>query len=216
MTRWKRPNTRGKGELIVIMNNGLVPQREEKAFQTWSADMGKNIRIAVPDYPLPPLYVNPVRLSVDGRQVKMLETVENVDGLARAALSEEMPMITARALARAVVKKKSEKEVGESGGAYSGLAQLAMLLVNTATEIADTRCWNTLPQEIQMARAMLPAGQHRVSLEVIGQLGQVIDRIDFSVTIKARRKTIISKHWTAQRPGRQPGSTTTTIFVPSK
>jgi hypothetical protein len=141
----------------------------------------------------------------------VLETVENIDGLARASLAEDMPLITTRAIARAVVKKKSEKEAGDRGGAYGGLAQLAMLVVNTATEIADTRCWNTLPQEVQLARVMLPAGQHQVDLDVIGHGGRVIDRFSLPVNIRAGRKTIISRHWTAPRPLKQSTANQATV-----
>jgi hypothetical protein len=209
MSSWQMPDTRGKGELVVIMNNGLAPQRQQRTFQTYSTELAYNIRVAVPAYLHPPAYVNPVRLTVDGQQ-EPLETVENIDGLARAALEKDMPVITARAIARAVVKKKSEKEAGKSDSPYAGLAQLAMLVVNTATEIADTRGWNTLPQEVQLARVMLPPGQHQLSLEVLGRSGRVLDRYDQPVTIRAGRKTIIARHWTAPRPVSRSGTQTAT------
>lgn len=191
MPGWQPPDTRGKGELVMIMNNGLVPQRQQKTFQTWSSEMALNIRIAVPDYPQPPRFVPRVKLNVAGGS-ELLETVENLDGLARTSLSEEMPVITARAIARAVAKKKSEKNAGDKQG---GLAQFAMLVLNTATEIADTRCWNTLPQEIQLARVWLPEGTHQVTLDVLAEGGRMVDRINRTVTIRAGRKTIISDRW---------------------
>ncbi|TNF35320.1 MAG: hypothetical protein EP315_06060 [Gammaproteobacteria bacterium] len=200
MTNWKAPSTKGMGELVVLMHNGLTPQRSEKAFQTWSSELALNIRIAVPDYPNPPAYVNQVKLRV-GSQSQLLETVENIDGLARASLEADMPIITTRAIARAVVKKSAEKEAGDRGGLFG---QLAMMVVNTATEIADTRCWNTLPQEIQLGRMMLPAGIHEVHMDVIGMGGAVVDSYSIPVTIKAGRKTIVSEHWTAPRPVVQP------------
>ncbi|MBI3186361.1 MAG: hypothetical protein HYZ31_00665, partial [Gammaproteobacteria bacterium] len=195
MSGYKPPNTQGMGELIVVMNNGLAPQRDQTGIQTYSTEMALNIRIAIPTYPLPPAYVNQVRLQV-GDQQKILEPVENIDGLARAALESSIAGITARALARAVVKKKMEKETGERQG---GLAQLAMLVMNTASEIADTRCWNTLPQEIQLSRVYLPEGTYELKLDVIGQSRAVVDSYNFPVTIKAGRKTIISEHWVAPR-----------------
>lgn len=208
MPNYKAPNDKGYGELVVIFNNGLVPQRRMKAFQTWSNELALNIRIAVPDYPNPPRYVNQVKLDV-GPVDKLLEPLENLDGLARASLSEDMPVITARALARAVVKKKAEKEAGDRGGLFG---QLAMLAVNTATEIADTRCWNTLPQMIDVGRVFLKPGQYDVKLQVIGNTGGVVDTLDTQVTITAGKKTIVNKFWTAPRPianvaGQQPPTT---------
>ena len=110
-----------------------------------------------------------------------------------------MPVITARAIARAVVKKKSEKQAGDRNGA---LGQFAMMILNQATEIADTRCWNTLPQEIQLARLWLPSGSHTVKLEVLGAGGVLRDTIEVPVTIKAGSKTVLTEHWTAPRPVR--------------
>ena len=207
MANWKPERNRETGELVVLLHNGLAPQRDQKAFQTFSTELSLNIRIAVPAYPLPPQPISPARVNVAGQQV-YLETVENIDGLARAALSDKMPVITTRAIARAVVKKKAEKEVGEKKG---GFAQFAMFVVNQTTEIADTRCWNTLPQEIQMARIMLPEGQHEITLEIMGNRGNVVDRVMIPVVIKKGNKTIISEHWTAPSSIMKPMAVVATV-----
>jgi len=199
LPKYKAPKTRGMGELIVVFGNGLVPQREEKVFQTFSSELALNVRVAVPDYPNPPNALNKVRLQIDGKYYP-LEIVSNIDGLARASLSEQMPFITTRAIARAVVKKKAEKEAGEKGFG----AQLAMMVLNQSTEIADTRCWNTLPQEFELARVYLKEGPHKVDIEVVGPAGNVIDIITRNVKIKAGAKSVVSKRWTAPEPKTVP------------
>ncbi|MCW9047403.1 MAG: hypothetical protein OQK46_04930 [Gammaproteobacteria bacterium] len=193
LSKYKAPDTRGMGELIVLFGNGLAPQREQKVFQTYAPTLALNVKVAVPDYPNPPVVLNKSRLNIGGKYYP-LEVVSNIDGLARAALSEEMPLITTRAIARAVVKKKTEDEAGKQGGF---LGQLAMLAINQGTEIADTRCWNTLPQEFEMARVFLPEGEQDVNIEVVGPTGAVIDTIKQKVRIKAGAKSVISKRWTA-------------------
>ncbi len=77
------------------------------------------------------------------------------------------------------------------------LGQLALMAINHGTEIADTRCWNTLPQEFELARVFLPEGQHDVKIEVIGPTGVIVDTINRSVKIKAGAKSVVSKRWTA-------------------
>jgi len=193
MPKYKAPSTKGKGELIVVFGNGMAPQREEKLFQTFAPSLALNVKVAVPDYPNPPVVLNKVRLNIDGKYYP-LEVVSNIDGLARAALSEDMPLITTRAIARAVIKKKAEEEAGNQGGF---LGQLAMMAVNQGTEIADTRCWNTLPQEFELARVFLPQGEHEVKIEVIGPTGAVVDTVKRKVKIKAGAKSVVSKRWTA-------------------
>ncbi|MCW8936010.1 MAG: hypothetical protein OQK98_14945 [Gammaproteobacteria bacterium] len=193
LSKYKAPDTRGMGELVVLFGNGLAPQREEKVFQTYAPALALNVKVAVPDYPNPPVVLNKARLNIDGKYYP-LEVVSNIDGLARAALSEDMPLITTRAIARAVIKKKTEEEAGNQGGF---LGQLAMLAINQGTEIADTRCWNTLPQEFEMARVFLPEGEQDVNIEVVGPTGVVVDTIKQKVRIKAGAKSVISKRWTA-------------------
>jgi len=191
---YKVPDTKGMGELIVLFGNGLAPQRDEKVFQTYSPALSLNIKVAVPDYPYPPVVLNKVRLHINDKFYP-LEVVSNIDGLARASLAEDMPVITTRAIARAVVKKKAEHQVGETD--LGILGQLAMMAVNQGTEIADTRCWNTLPQEFELARVFLPEGEYKVDIEVVAPTGVVVDTIKRTVKIKAGAKSVISKRWTA-------------------
>jgi len=192
LANYKAPKTKGMGELIVVFGNGMAPQRDEKVFQTFSSALALNVKVAVPDYPNPPVVLNKVRLNINGKYYP-LEIVSNIDGLARASLSEDMPAITARAIARAVVKKKTEKEAGNQGGL---LGEIAMMVINQGTEIADTRCWSTLPQEFDLARVFLPEGEHQVNIEVVGPAGVVVDTIERKVKIKAGAKSVVSKRWT--------------------
>jgi len=191
LTSYKRPNLKDMGELIVILGNGIAPQREQTTFRTWSTELSLNIKVAVPNYPNPPEVLNKVRLNINGKYYP-LETVSNIDGLARAALAEDMPLITTRAIARAVLKKKSEKKAGEDGNV---LGQFLMMAINQSTEIADTRCWCTLPQEFDLARVFLPQGEYIANIELVGPAGNVVDTIERKVKVKAGAKTVITKRW---------------------
>lgn len=192
LDKYKAPKTKGKGELIVLFGNGLAPQRDQKIFRTYSSELALNIKVAVPDYPNPPKILNKVRLNIDGKYYP-LEVVSNIDGLARASLAEDMPLITTRAMARAVIKKKAEDEAGKA----NPLLGFATSIVNLSTEIADTRCWNTLPQEFELSRVFLPEGKYEVKIEVLSPNGVVIDTIARQVKIKAGAKSVVSKRWTS-------------------
>ncbi len=193
LDEYKVPDTTAMGELIVLFGNGMAPQRAQKVFQTYSPELALNVRVAVPSYPYPPAVLNRARLNIDD-QYYPLEVVSNIDGLARASLAEDMPLIAARAIARAVIKRKTEVEAGEHGGL---LGQLAMMALNQSTEIADTRSWSTLPQEFQLARVFLPKGVHKVAIEVIAPTGVIIDTIKRTIKIKSGVKSVVSKRWVA-------------------
>jgi hypothetical protein len=124
------------------------------------------------------------------------ETVENVDSLARQALEKDMPLIMTRAIARAVVKYKSQSSAQDQ----NALAGFLLTVTNLATERADTRSWTTLPQEIQMARVLLPVGQQDVSIEIVNTAGRVVDIIEDSIDIQPGRHSFLAHHWIAPSP----------------
>jgi hypothetical protein len=183
------------GELIIILNNGLAPIREESAIMTFSPEVQSNVRIAFPVYKYESAPVNKARLKTSEKLFD-LETVENIDRLARQALDEDMPLVMARAITRAVVKYQSQKSAHEQ----HALAGLLLTVTNLATERADTRSWTTLPQEIQMTRVVLPVGQQDVSIEIVNAAGRVIDSIDTSVNILPRQHSFLTRHWIAPVP----------------
>jgi len=183
------------GELIVILNNGLAPIREESSIMTFSPEVQSNVRIAFPVYKYESTPVNKARLKISEKLFD-LETVENIDRLARQALDEDMPLVMTRAITRAVVKYQSQKSAQEQ----HALAGFLLTVTNLATERADTRSWTTLPQEIQITRVVLPVGQQDVSIEIVNAAGRVIDSIDTSVNILPRQHSFLTRHWIAPVP----------------
>ena len=137
-----------------------------------------------------------------------METVEDIDALARYSLEKAMPGIMLRATARAVVKYNSQHTAQES----SALAGFLMTITNLVTERADTRSWSTLPQEIQLRRLLLPVGEHNVQIQMQNAAGQIVDVIDEKVIIKPKQSSFIIKHWNTpvakiskQKPDSKPG-----------
>jgi len=183
------------GELIVILNNGLAPIRTESAIMTFSSEVQGTVRVAFPVYKTEASPAKKARLKISEKLFE-LETVENIDSLARHALDDDMPLVMTRAIARAVVKYQSQKGAQEQ----HALAGFLLTVTNLATERADTRSWTTLPQEIQMARVLLPAGQQDVSIEIVNAAGRVVDSIDASVNILPRQRSFLTRHWVAPVP----------------
>lgn len=184
------------GELVVLFSHGLAPIKREQSITTYADEIEQTVRIALPAYLGEPAELHDVRLVIDGDS-GMLETVEDIDALARAALEEEMPKILVRAIARAVVKHKSQQN--QRGNQSMGGFLLTM--TNLLTERADTRSWSTLPQVIQMSRHWLSAGEHEVEIEVVNRDGFVVDRLSEQVTIRAGKISYLMKHWVSPRSG---------------
>ncbi|MCW8852923.1 MAG: hypothetical protein OQK44_09680 [Gammaproteobacteria bacterium] len=188
------------GELVVILNNGLAPIRNEKALYIFSPEVQQNLRVAFPAYDQPKQNLYLSQIIVDGKQFP-LETVEDVDMLARYSLEQDMPGIMARATARAVVKYNSQKTASDN----SSIAGLLMTVTNLVTERADTRSWTTLPQEIQLQRVLLPVGEHTIQIQFLNAAGMVVDVIEEKVSIKPKRQSFVIKHWNTPVPKSKVG-----------
>ncbi len=185
------PALRSKGEVVLIVGTGLAPSKREESTAILAPEVGVMVRVSLPRYETRPQPVGEVRLLTDAATADA-ELVEDIDAIAIKTLQEQMPAITARALARAVVKYRAAREAGKRD---QGLG----LLVNIAgfiSEQADTRSWSTLPQRIYLARRFLPPGRHDVSVRLLGHGGQVLAQKQFTgVTIEAGQKVYLSWRW---------------------
>ncbi len=187
----------GEGEAIVILLQGLAPVRSENVVPVYASEIQKTLRIAFPAYPegRQSLPAATVRFD-DGRQAS-LETVEDIDRLARRSLDDAMPGIMARAMSRAVIKYNSQHTANDN----SPLAGLLLTVTNLLTEQADTRSWATLPQEIRLYRQFMSAGVHAMTIDLHDSAGHRIERLSRRVTIRQADRTFVVIHWFAPGAG---------------
>ncbi len=182
---------REKGELIVLFHKDLAPIKRSQRLAQVDPATGYLVHFALPVYEPRNSHLSHARVMVAGQRVRT-ELMEDISGIALRTLQENMPAITARALARAVVKYKMSRQAGEN----NGLAGLLMNIAGVVSEQADTRSWLTLPGEIQMARVTLPPGDYTVSLELIGRDGQVTHNRQLGqVKLTAGSKRYVSYLW---------------------
>lgn len=104
-------------------------------------------------------YVPPV-VSVAGKQLPV-ETLTNIDSMARRMLKDQMPGILLRTVVRAVVKSVAQDQAYKGGLALGLIANVATVV----TEQADDRSWRTLPESISVARATLPQGVQTIEFQ---------------------------------------------------
>ena len=181
------------GELVVVLSAGLAPVRGEASITVPSGDeVVDTVKIAIPKY----FNSSPIfsaNLSARGVSAS-LELVEDVDALARAALDSDLPIITARAVVRALVKHKTQKKVKEERGELMGFLAT---VTNLVTEQADTRSWTSLPRTIQLTRIKLPTGSHDVNIQIYNASGNLVDTISKRVTVKPGKTAFLTERWVA-------------------
>ena len=171
---------------LVLLNRGFsqTNRQSNRAMDTVLYGLnGRVVRVAVPRLIPQKTHVPIDRVNLipdDGTGVKVnTELVHNVTALAEKALSARMAGITAKALARAATKfafaegatRGAQHAAGRDAAPWVGL--LVGLLTKglaVTSEEADTRSWQTLPDEIHLARVWVPPGRYQVQSEPISGL----------------------------------------------
>lgn len=133
-----------------------------------------------------------------GDLVAFTEPVHDVSEIFELTFEEGSTTRTIRTIIRALAKYKLTQAVREGKKKKDGtretneVAGFVANLFASATERADTRSWTTLPDEIHVARLRLPAGEHRVLLEVLDRRGTVAQTATYeTVRVVAGQRTIL-------------------------
>jgi hypothetical protein len=164
---------------LVLLNRGFSSGNRQQQRATDSVLYGLNGRVV--RVALPKIVPQKTQIPVDTVNlipeqgppvVVRTELGENVTALADKALSERMPGIAVKAVARAAFKyslaegatRGTQHAVGGDAGPWVALA-VGLLAKGfaVASEEADKRSWRTLPDEIHLARAWVPPGAYHVN-----------------------------------------------------
>lgn len=191
----------GHGVLYVVALVGQGPRKVQTAARPTSEALliADQILSQTGKYTLPPTIApvpipNVVRQQGGPDSLRVLsangvlghtETITDVGRLAEQQFAENRPKIVARAVARRVVKKGAvvamKKELGTD---RNGLADIALTVGGVAweaTEKADLRSWDLLPDRIQVLRLELPVGLHSLTLQP--QFGPTVGQTTSSVAV---------------------------------
>lgn len=208
----------GHGELILFYETGYVPPKKEanlifpilktdkidedddeleKFIPTLLGREGKKypdveleylLRVAVPTIDSKRPQFAELQVQV-GQTEKKGVLVEDVEKIALETFKAEYPIILFRTLLRALGKYLLYREANKKDDILGTLVNLAGVF----TEGADTRSWQTLPNQIFMVRMPLPAGTHTVNLSFLNRRGGVASRhLLRDVAISANRITFLN------------------------
>ena len=161
---------------------GDKSKEEKQAFADLSV-----LRVAFPKYIERRLMFLRAQL-VSGGKIYNLELAENINAIAFQCLKDRMVREIAGGIARLATKKSLEalaRKQDETFGAILGI-------INSMTEKADTRNWQTLPYSISYARIPLPEGVKQVQLKAIGS--SAITTTPFEFNIRKGRTSFFAFH----------------------
>ncbi len=189
----------GQGGMVTFVNeeHGFnfpfpVPDNDQRSELT---DM-RFFRVAFPKYVEREVVFNQASLVHDNKKYS-LEIAEDVNAIAFKVLEERMLKEFAQGLLRVATKKSIERAIrGDQGSDEEkseeerrkedfreGLSFLVGI-VNTVTEKADTRNWQTLPHDIFYTRVPLDTGLNEVILQVSSNKFGAKDNRNFTFDVR--------------------------------
>ena len=182
------------GELVLFYESGYVPSKSEESltFPILKTDDVEDeefvptlmkregmayeevkleylLRIAIPAIDSHRPRFTGIKIAVEKQEPVTGVLVEDVETIAIETFKAQRPIILLRTLVRAVGKYLLTRQANKKHEALGLLTNLAGVL----TEQADTRSWQTLPNQIFMVRMPIPAGTHTLNLSFLDANGQV-------------------------------------------
>ncbi|MEI7590077.1 MAG: hypothetical protein WCJ49_01985 [Deltaproteobacteria bacterium] len=182
-TSASKQKAKAQGELIVLFEDGFVPQKKEVRIPLFIPKIGR-IDMAFPIYK--EKWSVPVALSVsdDDAHIGSTETICDFRALAVKSLQEKAPAMATRQALRAVAKATTKKQATDKLGL---IGAIVADVYNVVSENADLRSWLTLPENAQIMRAFLPSGKHKLTLALQNNGAST----DVDVEIPPSGKTIL-------------------------
>ena len=195
-------NISDTGELLLLYETGFVPpkteenivfpilktdpivqddaNRDEKAVREYSRKLVRRrnqqyreveleylLRVAIPAYRSNRPRIAGINADTAYGGVSGV-LVEDIEAAAMKTFESELPTIMLRTVVRGVLKYLSFRRANREGETVGRLVNL----LNVVTESADTRSWQTLPNQIFLVRMRLPEGTHNITLSFSDRAGR--------------------------------------------
>jgi hypothetical protein len=195
----QRPAAPGEGAILLVVSNGKAPVRAQAIARLW-VDHGLQ-RVQFPALvPRPGGYAR-MDVWLDGDEAPPPVTLLDVGGQSVARHADELPRLLAAALLAAVPRVLAAGAVRDAvhdddrpdDSTRNILAELLGFLTGEAlAELlpADTRCWTLLPAEFRVQRLLVPAGEHRVVLDLLDGVGEP-RRVMWEVTLAEGEMAVV-------------------------
>jgi hypothetical protein len=177
---------RGKNMDLTVVSNDIAHRYHRGYHHSGNIDYW--LRVALPKYETTTPQTRTVFIRVDSKQTQTMPA-QNYADIAKASLEDRYPNILTRTVARSFAKYLTYHEAKKKNKVLGFLTNL----FNVATEIADTRSWVSLPNNIQIGRLALEPGLHTITLEARDATGNLVETQTFdNVEIKPGQRTFLN------------------------
>ncbi|HKJ05295.1 MAG TPA: hypothetical protein VJ974_06850 [Geopsychrobacteraceae bacterium] len=151
--------------LVLLVDRGHIPPKREAALPV-PTSRGQWIKVSIPVLDQETKLSHQADVRVNADKIGVVESVGNLDAIARRSLEDKKGRILLKETARAVTKESLARKTEDQYGAAAGIA---FRIVSILTANADLRSWRLLPSRIDMVMVPLHAGEHQVEIAVGGK-----------------------------------------------
>jgi hypothetical protein len=178
-----------EGDVLIFFGSGMAPRKTEIKISIPIPDVGI-LPMAFPKYETVP---NPVRYGAlydrQGHLYGRTFVLTDLEAIAIRNLDDQMTTLALKQVLRSAVKGAMAKTARDEGG---WAADLVANLYNVISEQADLRCWQTLPQNMQVARVFLPSGRHELVFALHGKTGGRLQEREFVLDVRPGETIFVS------------------------
>jgi hypothetical protein len=177
----------GRGEIIVIYENGLSPMKKPSpAFYSIPAFFPRfnpvhSAKVDVVALPAPGVTAGPI-----AQYEASTGMLENIESTAVENLNEKYAGIIAKKVAGVVAKEVAADQIGRHTDPWVGAVAKLFFYVS---DQADTRSWNLLPHDLQIARIPVNPGSYTVQVTPVGSGQRLPDK---TIQVGAGRKAFVA------------------------
>src|SRR5262245_643100 len=158
----------GMVDVLFLVGSGTAPALRSQQFNMFVPVNNRMVLVPVSFPVMAPsgFTQRPPEIKVDQADSLPLAPLTSIDLMARRRLKDDMPAImlrtSVRAAASAAMQYQAQRasDRNNSAGLLAAIVTIGSVLVASA----DDRTWRTLPSDISIARARIPAGVHTVTV----------------------------------------------------
>jgi len=176
---------RKKAEVYLIQYNGFSRIKTEATVTVPLVD-GHIVKVAFPEYKKRAYAIEKSRLLAKSKLGKVYqgssELVQDIGAIAQKNLDRRKIRYIAksalRATGRYLFEKKQKENIKKNrGDIAASLFSFVSNMYNIVVEQADLRCWQTLPDQIRLARLIIEPGDYEFTLENFNESGSYLSEI---------------------------------------
>ena len=154
---------RSQTEIIVIVEEGFVPQRQSVKVPIPVPGVNTLTSIDFPVYQAPAYVPMALEIREQDHTYGLSALAVSLQSLAYRDLKEKMPGIVVRNVTR-VATRVAAQAVANQGGDAVKYGVMAFNVISTIINKADTRAWYTLPMVSHLYRGAIAPGEHMLEL----------------------------------------------------